>query len=363
MSKILVIEDEADLLEEVVGWLQFEDHTVYQAANGSEGIELAFREMPDLILSDVMMPGLDGYRVLWEVRARAETAVIPFIFITALSDRGDWRRGMEMGADDYITKPFTHEELLHAVDSRLGRQAANQQHADAYLDELRRSILLNLPHELRTPLTGILGFGELLVASSEWFTPAELKEMGVLLLDSGKRLLRTIENHQFYAELQLRNSGAPVRASAVAADESLAEIGRRVATSYQRPGDLDVGAEEAGVSMSVADWEKLVAELLDNAFKFSQAGAPVRVVGQRTGSGYRLLVQDQGRGMRPESLAKIGPYMQFDRDYYEQQGSGLGLAIAQKLAQLAGGQLSMESVLGKGTAVSVTIPLACAPTR
>lgn len=357
MSKILVIEDEPELLETVAEWLRFEDHTVYLASNGQEGIELAFRELPDLILSDVMMPGLDGYRVLLEVRARAETAVIPFIFITALSDRGDWRRGMEGGADDYITKPFTRKELLQAVNSRLTRQAINQQHEATSLDELRHSILRTLPHELRTPLTGILGFAEMLFACPECFSPVELKEMGSLLLDSGNRLLHTIENHQFYIELLLNQDNAQRGGLQANPNVGLSEVGPRIARQYQRPDDLYLAAEDAAIQMSAANWERLTTELLDNAFKFSQAGTPVQVHGQRTDSGYQLLVQDQGRGMRPESAAQIGPYMQFDRSYHEQQGSGLGLAIAQKLAQLAGGQLKIATVLGEGTAVTVTIPL------
>jgi two-component system, sensor histidine kinase and response regulator len=357
MGKILLIEDEVQLLEEVAEWLQFEGYTAYQATNGSEGVELARKELPDLILCDVMMPGLDGYRVLLELRARAETAVTPFIFITALSDRGDLRRGMDMGADDYITKPFTRDELLRAVDSRLTRQSVSQKQTEDSLNELRKSIMHTLPHEMRTPLTGILGFGEMLSHSPEWFTPTELKEVGRLILDSGKRLLRMIENYQFYVELQLRRDMPAKVGEPAETDAALLEIGQRLSIKYHRENDLLVMSENTAVNLSVSDWERLITELIDNAFKFSAAGTPVQVIGQAKERTYHLRVSDKGRGIHPANIGKIGPYMQFDRKQYEQQGSGMGLAIAQILVELADGELSIESALEEGTAVSVTIPI------
>ena len=145
MTKILIIEDEMELRESVVDWLLFEDFIVLQAENGRIGIELAVRELPDIILSDVMMPEVDGYEVLQALRAHRETAVIPFIFLTALADRREVRQGMVMGADDYLTKPFSRDELLNAIQSRLDRHSVNQQQTEAALSELRRTILRTSP--------------------------------------------------------------------------------------------------------------------------------------------------------------------------------------------------------------------------
>ena len=115
---ILVIEDEAGLREEIVSWLRFEDHHVIAAENGRQGVELAVVNTPDLIISDIMMPEMDGYEVLRVLQAEPSTALIPFVFLSAKADRRSVRYGMDLGADDYLTKPFTREELLNAINAR-----------------------------------------------------------------------------------------------------------------------------------------------------------------------------------------------------------------------------------------------------
>ncbi|MEB3883208.1 EAL domain-containing protein [Lyngbya sp. CCY1209] len=128
MKKILVIEDEELVRENLVDLLQIEDFQVLEAADGRLGVKLAQEEQPDLILCDVMMPRLDGYGVLSQLRKNPKTAMIPFIFMTALADRTNARKGMELGADDYITKPCTATELLTAITVRLEKHSAVQNH-------------------------------------------------------------------------------------------------------------------------------------------------------------------------------------------------------------------------------------------
>lgn len=124
MTKILVIEDESLLRTEVLDWLTFEGYTSIGAEDGIAGVEAAFRTMPDLIISDITMPKLDGYGVLLELHSNPVTSRIPFIFVTARAAHEDVRKGMSAGADDYITKPFTRRELLEAVESRLQKKIA-----------------------------------------------------------------------------------------------------------------------------------------------------------------------------------------------------------------------------------------------
>ncbi len=119
MKKVLLIEDNDEIRENTAEILELADYTVVTAANGKLGVQLALQEKPDLIICDVMMPELDGYGVLHLVNKNSSLAGIPFIFLTAKTERGDVRKGMEMGADDYITKPFTDIELLNAVEARL----------------------------------------------------------------------------------------------------------------------------------------------------------------------------------------------------------------------------------------------------
>lgn len=119
MKKILVIEDNDEVRENIAEILELSNYLAITAPNGKDGVALALREKPDLIVCDIMMPELDGYGVLHSLNRRAETAHIPFIFLTAKSEKNDFRKGMELGADDYITKPFDGTELLNAVETRL----------------------------------------------------------------------------------------------------------------------------------------------------------------------------------------------------------------------------------------------------
>ncbi|MHC5776631.1 EAL domain-containing response regulator [Nostoc sp.] len=123
MPKILIIEDEEAVRENILDLLEAEGFETLAAANGRIGIHLAISEVPDLILCDIMMPELDGYGVLKALREDPSTATIPFIFLTAKSAKSDFRQGMDMGADDYITKPFTRAELLSAIMNRLEKYA------------------------------------------------------------------------------------------------------------------------------------------------------------------------------------------------------------------------------------------------
>lgn len=125
MKIILVIEDEAATLQNLVLMLEMEGFKALGAPNGRIGVELARRELPDVILCDVSMPELDGYGVLERLRADPATVSIPFIFLTAKGDRKDLRTGMNLGADDYLTKPAGAEDVLAAIRSRLQRQEAN----------------------------------------------------------------------------------------------------------------------------------------------------------------------------------------------------------------------------------------------
>ncbi len=119
MKKILLIEDNNDMRENTAEILELANYNVFTAKNGKEGVELAQKEKPDLIICDIMMPILDGYGVLHLLSKNTETENIPFIFLTAKAERSDMRKGMEMGADDYLTKPFDDIELLNAIESRL----------------------------------------------------------------------------------------------------------------------------------------------------------------------------------------------------------------------------------------------------
>lgn len=155
MTKILVIEDELNVRENIVDLLEAEDFEVFSTENGILGILWAQENIPDLVISDVMMPGMSGHEVLAEMRELPNTELIPFIFLTAMSDKDDIRHGMELGADDYLTKPFTRDELLNSITSRLLRQAKlmkqyneEQQKAKALGQRVKELEALHIQEEL-----------------------------------------------------------------------------------------------------------------------------------------------------------------------------------------------------------------------
>jgi CRP-like cAMP-binding protein/CheY-like chemotaxis protein len=133
MSKVLIIEDHNDIRENIVEILNLAGYKVYNANNGKAGVESAVANLPDIILCDIMMPELDGYGVLYMLKKNPKTSTIPFVFITAKSERPDLRKAMEMGADDYLTKPFDDMELLQAIESRLNKKKSEK---DSYSQSL-----------------------------------------------------------------------------------------------------------------------------------------------------------------------------------------------------------------------------------
>ena len=130
----------------------------------------------------------------------------------------------------------------------------------------------------------------------------------------------------------------------------------KITKKYQRQGDIEIDAKDVEVKMSLDDTKVLIEELVDNAFKFSSEGSKVSVKVMSDNDKFLLIVADHGRGMKPEQINKIGAYIQFDRDRFEQQGSGLGLIICKKLTELHGGTFTVNSEYGKETIVFVTLP-------
>src|SRR5215470_11701709 len=133
-KKVLVIEDEAETLENLVLMLEMEGFKPFSAPNGRAGVTVAKRELPDVILCDVSMPEMDGYGVLENLRADSTTVSIPFIFLTAKGDKKDLRTGMNLGADDYLTKPASAEEVLSAINARLDRHSEKEAAAIAKVE-------------------------------------------------------------------------------------------------------------------------------------------------------------------------------------------------------------------------------------
>lgn len=361
MPQILVIEDDQQIRNTIFEMLQYQNFDVLEAKNGEQAIKLLESQRPDLILCDIMMPGLDGYSVLNWVRSHAPTQTTPFIFLTAKSDKVDIRLAMEQGADDYLTKPFSFSELIGAVSARLKKQITLEQYSQQKLDELRSNLTRSLPHELLTPLNGILGFADLLVHHSQTLDPDEIVEMASGIKGCAERLHQMIRNFLLYAELEITSTDPQRLADLLAGytastTQILTEVAKELATRHHRPQDLQLHLIDSRVPIAPHWLHKIAYELISNAFKFSEAQTPICISTHTDATTFQLTITNQGRGMTAEQIAKVGAYMQFERKLYEQQGSGLGLVIAQRLIKLYQGQLTLTSVLGGTTTVVAQLP-------
>ncbi|QQE64230.1 hybrid sensor histidine kinase/response regulator [Leptolyngbya sp. BL0902] len=364
MKKILVIEDDLQVQDNIYDILSLEDFYTITASDGAEGLMLAQEERPDLIICDIMMPQMDGYAVLAALRADENTAAIPFIFLTAKADRDDLRQGMALGADDYLTKPFTPDELRQSINARLARLESQQQQTQRQVDQLRDTISYALPYELNTPLVGIINGAHLLRTSYASMDKAEIEELLGDIETSGNRLYALIQNFITYADLELAIANPETADKLRARTEpcltapviTAAAVQR--AKAVNREADLHLELQDAYVQIS--DWrlKKAVQEVVDNAFKFSPAGNPVKVISHVKDDHLHIFVIDQGRGMDADQIEAIGAYMQFQRRLYERPGSGLGLAIAKLTMALYGGELNIESFVGQQTTVRLTLPTA-----
>lgn len=365
MTKIVAIEDEKTILNNILEILDIGGYEGYGALSGQQGIELVRQHHPDLILCDINMPGMDGYTVLMTLRSDPAVSQIPLLFLTAYVDRDFQRKGMNLGAEDYLTKPFTPNELLEMLRVQLEKAEERRKIRDEEFDALRNNIMLALPHELRTPLTGIITCADILLLDFEEQTTElpRIEQMVKIMHDAGLRLQRLIENYLVFAQIELysrdeKRKALLVRGEGVDTPTAIIQDALTLVPSIgEREADITVELEDANVKVSVGNLTKIVIELVDNAFKFSEEETPVSVKAARNGSTYQIAIRDRGRGMTHDQIQHIGVYMQFDRHLYEQQGLGLGLMLARRMAELHGGEIQIESVPKQGTTVTVSLPL------
>lgn len=362
MQRILVVEDELHIRENLVWLLEASGYEALAAADGDEGIRMARQEVPALILCDVMMPGTDGFGVLRALQETPATAAIPFIFLTARTEREDIRAGMVAGADDYITKPFAADEVLEAIGVRLHKKASIEARHEGAMDELRSHISSALPHELRTPLAAVLGFTQLLLVEGAQMAPEVAHRMLKDIYRSARRLERTVESFHFFTQLVMLKSDAEAvaawrRRCTPEAGGLVGEVVQRVAHEHRRWIDVRLHGGGGSAAVAADHLRNATAELVGNAFKFSEAGTPVTVRAGQEGEAFVLSVRDEGCGFRSDDAHRTGAFLQFGRAQREQQGSGLGLAIVRGIAELYGGAVEVDTAPGAGTTVRLTLPV------
>ncbi|NOR86745.1 MAG: response regulator [Bacteroidales bacterium] len=363
MKKILVIEDTANVRENICEILETEEYEVHSAENGKLGLELAANIQPDLVLCDIMMPVMDGYEVLKEMRKNIATSTVPFIFLTAKNTRTDQRAGMELGADDYIPKPFTIEELLGAVSMRLKRSAEFIENSEKKLNELTKNMGTPITEVISEPLKAVIGFSKMLMTEYSNMEKFEMAEFNQLIYKAGMKLDTIVGKSFLFYQLQaLALDVDKLNARKEESSRNIKSLAENMmielANEHNRSDDIITNFEDANLQIPAEYFLSVLKEIAENAFLFSPKRTSVRAIGGAEEGQYIITIRDEGLGMTQDQISKIGAYQKFQDDIEGKAGVGLGLINSKKLVELFGGSFLIKSSLGMETTVRFSFPLA-----
>ena len=365
MTRILVIEDETTLREDITMMLELEGFEGISAEDGLMGLQTAREHQPDLIICDVMMPNLDGHEVLRAVRDDATIKNTPFIFLTARADRVDMRMGMGIGADDYLTKPFTKDELLNAVISRLRRQEDLKSGQDLQLKQAQQRLTQMVAHELRTPLVSITMVQDLITRRLGLLSTTQMEDLLTTLAAGTRRMAHLVEQMVLITQIEagaLSENSIAQDGTAIQLWELLtttADVARRFAIrDAEITLVLDERDSDVSVFCDVAPLKHALAELIANAINFSPAGTEVTVSQWQADDRVWINILDSGPGIAREHIDRAWQaFQQIEREKQEQQGVGMGLPLAYQIINMHGGVIELNSVVGKGTQVVIELPM------
>lgn len=334
MTKVLIIEDESIIRENLKELLEIYNYYVIDAEDGVIGVKRAYEEKPDIILCDINMPNLNGFDVLKKLQSNPETFAIPFLFLTAFSEKENFREGMRLGADDYITKPYQKDDVINAIETRIKKSYSLAVKSNEKIEALRKSISMSIPHELRTPLNSILGFSQILKEYHKELSDEELTSMFSNIYDSGHRLLRIIDNYIFYNKVISRNNDKDIEQDFEYDLKHLIEQVLHVCGRHYENVNIKSSISNYACTLKNEYLEKIIFESIDNACKFAKDNSAIEVVGKIHNDKYYISIKNQTNYRVDFNKDDIGAFVQFNRDKYEQQGAGMGLAIIKAICIL-----------------------------
>lgn len=355
--KILVVEDEADIRENLRDMLDAEGYSVTTAPDGDTGIRLALADPPELIVCDVMMPGRDGWSVLTELRSHDETLETPFLFLTARADRESQRRGMEMGAEDYITKPFTRTEILAAVEARLRRTDRLARKVREQFASMRQLLSKSLPHEILTPLNGIMGLSSMLVDEYESMRRDEVLSLAQGIATSGESMFRLVRRFLLFSEMQIaltdKDQAARMRSERVANPAEVVELAARgIVVGTPRENDFRSAAAGGRPAMLAAHLELAVQEMILEGIRRTKIGSPLRMAFGSCRNGWRLGLHAEGANLDPNELERLRA------GEIASDGVGIGLSVLRSAADLYKGSFTIDCSSSIGLSMELVVAAA-----
>ncbi|BAY83701.1 two-component hybrid histidine kinase [Calothrix parasitica NIES-267] len=366
-GNILIVDDKLDNLKVLESTLKQQGYQVRKAINGSMALMGATAEPPDLILLDIKMPGMDGYQVCEQLKANSITKEIPVIFLSALDDVFNKVKAFEIGGVDYITKPFQTKEILVRVQNQLQIRhlQAQLQTQNQHLTELNQELIRSnqeleqfahvVSHDLKQPLQVILGFTHFITK----YERNNLKEKTLHFLDliakSGNQMKRLINDLLAFSQVgaatpELKHIDCNLVLEQVLENLQMAIAEQQATINY---------ASLPTVAANETQLVELLQNLICNGIKFhSQGELPqIRISAQQKKDKWVFRVHDNGIGIEPEQFEAIFQMFQRLHSPQEYPGTGIGLATCKKIVEHHGGEIWVESELGKGTSFYFTIPV------
>lgn len=360
-GKILVVDDQPANLRVVSALLARHGYEVITASSGEDALDTASAQSPDLMLLDMMMPGMDGFDLLSQVKQRPELLRLPVVFLTAAHDRELLLRAFDAGAVDYVTKPFMPEELLARVDAHVGLKLARDR-----LERVarERQELVNLvAHDLKNPLTSVIFASDILI--NHGTRPERVPRYLQMIHDSAMDAIGYIRR---YLEIQASQQTArtqDVHASASLSDaiDWLVERYGLQLESRDMPLVVRKPDGECAVAIDALVLRQVAENLVTNAMKYAP-GAEVELAGRNSSPGFwQLAVHDRGPGIaKARQREMFQPFVRLsDVDPADGMSSGLGLSLARQIVANAGGQLWYEDRDGGGASFIIELPAAKTP--
>lgn len=369
MTKILVIEDETVLRNEIVEWLTLEGYSVVEAEDGLAGIAAALHHLPDLIVCDILMPQVDGYGVLLEIHAHSATSGIPFIFLTAKVAQDEIRKGMDLGADDYITKPFTHLALFSAIEARLAKkqmQSRDHQQALAQLQQaltqanehslFRAKLLSMFSHDFANSLTSILMTNSLLRNYSDKMD-ANRRQVQLNRIESSVNLLLQMLDDLLLIA-QVETGGLTLTPNLVNVPSFFERLTTDCQVIYGDRCQLVLESQKDHIeAIDVRILRLIAANLIAHAIKTSPKGSRVRFLLESTAENCTLTVHDQSINTTLPERQRFLTALQGHSDPATIAILGLDLAVAKEAVALQGGSIQVATQPEGGTTITVTLPI------
>jgi two-component system sensor histidine kinase/response regulator len=363
-QQILIVDDTPANIDVLDQFLEKEGYKISVAPSGEAALDLAARIIPDLILLDIMMPGIDGFETCQRLKADAATREIPIIFITAKNETEDIVKGFSLGGVDYITKPFRQEEVrarihLHLKMQRLMRALEAKNTKLAELNDLKNKFLGMASHDLRNPIAAIQGFSNLLLDHGKTLPEETKEEFLQSIHKASQNMLTLLED---LLNISIIESG---KLDLHFQRSSLKQLVEERVRMYQVMADrknltthLDIG-EVAEFDFDPNRISQVIDNLLTNAIKFSPSGKDIYISLEKKDNRAKFSVRDQGPGISPEDQDKLFKHFQKlkAKPTGNETSHGLGLAIAKKMIEAHKGQITVDSHSKSGATFSFEIPM------